>query len=251
MDHPATLQHVSFSLQRPSQGSVRHTLLLSQKQRHPFANSPSWKGFEKGFPPPTQRRTCQSAQPWSKSLSHTCAIKDLSSPSIESTYNEFGHKLAWPKPSVSSTTHLRGRMIGVCYVVLGFKHFALVVPLVVTWSCKCFHHCLKCCRSSQLHYDGVGFAGCRLIYQWDWQYFQCLGSLAKSRLSTAQLPFSNVPILDNIHTYLLLTISKITYIASSLFCKQGHRSVTPRTVRQARALPSSSPFFRSNVRSIK
>lgn len=122
------------------------------------------------FPPPMQRKTCQDAQPWSKSLSGTCTIKDMSPSSIKSTYNEFGHKLAWPNPSVSSTTHLRRHAIALRYVVLGFAHFALVVPLLVTWLCKCFHHCPKCCRSSQL-----GFCWMQtLINQWDWAVFPVL-----------------------------------------------------------------------------
>lgn len=52
------------------------------------------------------------------------------------------------------------------------------------------------------------------------QRFQCSGSLAKTRLITAPLPFSTASIFDVLYTHLLLTKFKITYPASISSHKQ-------------------------------
>lgn len=54
----------------------------------------------------------------------------------------------------------------------------------------------------------------------DLQHFQCSGSLDKSRLITAPLPFSTASIFGVSYTHLLLTRPKITYNASVLSYKQ-------------------------------
>lgn len=90
-----------------------------------------------------------------------------------------------------------------------------------------------------------------LINHWDWQRFQCSGSLAKSRLITASLPFSTASIFDVLYIHLLLTRPKITSFASILYYKQWPWVYNLKNSQIRKSLSFTSPFSRSNVQPIK
>lgn len=203
---------MNFSLWCPSQGSVHHT---AAKIRDIPSPTPAWNGFP----------SSHAAQDLPGCSNHCHALVRAKMPPAhllnQHTIN-FGTSWLGFHPPVT--------------LAIRWPHNSSLLRCVELWasctsSTPCIHVVVHMFPSlpkmlqvqpAPLQCPGLCWMQTS-INRWDWQYFQCLGSLVKSKLSAAWIPFSTVPIVGDIHTYLLVTIYKITSIASILSYKQWPR----------------------------